>query len=382
MARTKKRSDGRLQSKIYLGMDAEGKKKYKYVYAATQKELQAKVDEVKLKIGKGIDISSEKDTFKTWGDRWLKKKSSSVSENWYVATEINYRKLEPIFNVSVCDLRCADLEDILVDLQHNGYSNRVLQAVKQIAVGIMKECVKNRVIEYNPFTDAEMPKAKPSSEEPRRALTAAEQQWIVDTPHRAQTAAMIMMYSGLRRGELIPLTWPDIDLENRTISVNKSVQMIKGHPCIRKSGKSDAAMRTVSIPQRLADYLRQQPKDSLLVVHMLNGKMYTSNAWRSLWDSYMKELNFKYGDFLNRDSLKKNTAPIVIPPFTAHWLRHTFITLMYMSGVDVLTASKQAGHSDIKITMEIYTHLDSEFEKKSIDKLDKYLAEGCQMGVG
>ncbi len=55
---------------------------------------------------------------------------------------------------------------------------------------------------------------------------------------------------------------------------------------------------------------------------------------------------------------------------------------MYLSGVDVLTASKQAGHSDIKITMEIYTHLDNEFEERSIDKLDKYLSDGCQMGVG
>ena len=55
-----------------------------------------------------------------------------------------------------------------------------------------------------------------------------------------------------------------------------------------------------------------------------------------------------------------------------HW-RHTFITLMYLAGVDVLTAKEQAGHADIKTTMAIYTHLDEKYKKESINKLDEYL---------
>ena len=62
--------------------------------------------------------------------------------------------------------------------------------------------------------------------------------------------------------------------------------------------------------------------------------------------------------------------PMVIPHFTPHWLRHTFIILMYLSGVDVLTAQQQAGHADISTTMQIYTHLDSVHKKKQINKLD------------
>ena len=74
---------------------------------------------------------------------------------------------------------------------------------------------------------------------------------------------------------------------------------------------------------------------------------------------------------------------MLIPAFTAHWLRHTYVTLLYMSGVDVLTAKEQAGHADIKTTMEIYTHLDSEFKKHNISKLDEYLEDsnGGNMGA-
>ena len=99
----------------------------------------------------------------------------------------------------------------------------------------------------------------------------------------------------------------------------------------------------------------------------------------------------KYADFGNyivngkpmerpTSKCKPGGVPILIPQFTAHWLRHTFITMMYLSGVDVLTAAEQAGHSDIKVTMGIYTHLDAEYKQRTMEKLDNYL-DGCQMGV-
>ena len=67
--------------------------------------------------------------------------------------------------------------------------------------------------------------------------------------------------------------------------------------------------------------------------------------------------------------------PMVIPQITAHWLRHTFITNLYMAGVDVVTASKQAGHADIQTTMDIYTHLDDEFKVNQMSKLDDFLSK-------
>ena len=55
--------------------------------------------------------------------------------------------------------------------------------------------------------------------------------------------------------------------------------------------------------------------------------------------------------------------------------------MMYMAGIDVLTAKEQAGHKDIRTTMAIYTHLDSKYKEKSMSKLDEYLKNGCQSGV-
>ena len=73
--KNKARSDGRLQSKVYIG---DGK--YKYVYAATQKELAEKVQEIKLLMGKGIDLEAQDDTFGYWSDRWISLKKMDIAD--------------------------------------------------------------------------------------------------------------------------------------------------------------------------------------------------------------------------------------------------------------------------------------------------------------
>ena len=67
-------------------------------------------------------------------------------------------------------------------------------------------------------------------------------------------------------------------------------------------------------------------------------------------------------------------VPMVIEGFTAHQLRHTYASILYMAGVDVVTAKELMGHADIQTTLEIYTHLSKTYKKKEVSKLDEYLA--------
>ena len=160
-----------------------------------------------------------------------------------------------------------------------------------------------------------------------------------------------MMLSGLRRGELAALTWNDVDLEARTITVNKVIEYdSNGVPSLRHVTKSAAGMRTVDIPQRLADYMR--------------------------------ELNIKYGNRTLEDLERMRSGKpgpkvldMTIPNITMHWLRHTFCTLMYLAGVDVVQACAQMGHVDVSTTLRIYTHLDAVHKRKFVSKLDTFLEE-------
>lgn len=387
VTKNKARADGRLQSKIYIGNG-----KYKYVYAYSPKELQKKIDEVKFQLGKGLDITSQRDTFGLWSERWLKVKKIEISPKRYISYKACVDKFTSLNNVPINKIRTSDLQEVIID--NAQLSHYTLTSIKNTAKQICDYAISSRVMDYNPALYIKIPKRTfTEKDEGRRALTQIEQSWIVSTPHRAKTSAMIMMYAGLRRGELIPLLWSDIDLDKGTITVSKSVSDDNGKLKIKNSAKSESSIRKVYIPQVLIQYLKDVPKTSSLVTTPSHSdKMHTETTWRTMWESYLTELNIKYGDFSNIENFKENYCiqnkdgtyrmpskfspkglPMAIPNITPHWLRHTFITLMYLAGVDVLTAKEQAGHADIKTTMSIYTHLDNIYKHKQMTKLNDYL---------
>lgn len=384
------RSDGRIAVQVYIGRNDDGKRKYKTVYGATQKEADEKARQVKIAMGKGIDVSADRDTFGYWADQWADVKSTEVSSGMMIAYRSAIKHLAPLRNIPICKVRTADIQPIISKLAQlnpttgKPSSKRTLETVRITASQIFEMAINNRVIDYNPARAICVPSEAPKKA--KRALTQEEQHWILDTPHRAQLPAMIMLFAGLRRGEVIPLTWRDIDLDAATIQVSKSAEMINGHAEIKQGAKSSAGVRTIYIPDILVDFLRLQPKKSILVCPSAHGDLMGAEAWKRMWESYLRDLNAKYGDFtncLNRPKSKYDPRgiPMMIPRFTAHWLRHTFATMLYLSGVDVLTAKEQLGHADVKTTMDIYTHLDQKYKKRSMNKLNEYLVNASQMQV-
>lgn len=379
-SRVKKRPDGRYMMQIYLGM-VDGKRKYKSVYGATPKEVEAKAEEIRGMMGKGLDIVAQRDKFSQWADDLYRIKAASgvtqgQKQNYYHTIEWWKEQFAPY---SISDVRADDIERALLWMQENGYAARTINFYRSVITQIMERAV-GRAIQVNPAKLVQLSGMGQPAEK-RRALTEEEQQWIWDTPHRAQPAAIIMMLSGLRRGELSALTWADVDTVNQTITVNKTVEYPPdGKAYIRNMTKSAAGMRVVYIPRKLADYLDTLPRSNLLVYPSASGRMMTASAWKAVWQSYMAELNRKYGQRTPADleRMKKpgrHKLDMTIPPITLHWLRHTFCTLMYFAGVDAVQACAQMGHADVTTTLKIYTHLDQQHKRRSMDKLDAYLSD-------
>ena len=381
MARAKKRADGRYCAQIYLGRDENGKRQYKSVYGKSPAELKEKETAVRLQLGRGLDVLSQRDSFSTWADDWLRlKQAAEITDK----QKANYKRgadfwKEALSVYEIGQIRADDIEHHLVSMQEDGYAARTISFYRSTIHQIMQRAV-GRVIPSNPVDLIQLTEPGQKAEQ-RRALTAEEQQWIWDTPHRGQPVAVIMMLSGLRRGELAALTWNDVDLKARTITVNKTIEYPPNEPPrLRHLTKSAAGMRTVDIPKKLADYMETMPRDNLLVIHSAKGGVMTESAWISLWSSYMRVLNIKYGTRTPAD-LERMKKPgqhkfdMTIPHITLHWLRHTFCTLLYLSGVDVVQACAQMGHADVSTTLRIYTHLDAIHKRKSVDKLDAYLEE-------
>lgn len=377
-----KRKDGRYRVRVYLGI-VDGKKKYKYVYGNTQKEANQKADEVKASLRKGLNLSSSNDSFAVWADYWLTYKKNEVSADRYKALVPRVQVWKDALSFAkISQIKPFDLQTILFSISERNpltdkpMAKKTVRSYIQIVTSIFDFAIDNRIIDFNPASKLKAPQG--AVENHRRALSEEERQWVIEFNHRAQPSAMLMMLSGLRRGEATALQWNDIDFEKNTITVTRSYNFKQSEFKKPKNNKS----RVVTVPQLLIDYLAALPRVSPFVLTSAKGLMMTDTAWKRLYDSYMKDLNLRYGAFVTTlNKFAPTKAPMLIKPFTPHELRHTFCTIMYEAGVDVLTAKEQMGHSDVKTTLSIYTHLSALHKEKDLQKLDAFLSNGGQMGV-
>lgn len=380
MAKSKrtKRPDGRYEDTIKIGYDENGKPIRKHLYGRTNKELDEKINAIRISLGKGLDVSAQEDTFSVWAEYWLKMKKTQVGNSQYghYVTYVNYLK-DYIGDTPVKDIRLLHIQTIINDLYEKNpntgkpSSKKTLKEIRSTAKQIFEFAIDNKVLDYNPTDRVKIPKEAAEGE--REAISEEQQKWITEMPHEMQTAAMIMLYAGLRRGELLPLSWADIDFKKKTITVNKAIDL-SDDKAVLKGTKTKAGNREVIMPEILVEYLKKIKKKNSLVCPFKKDKMYTATQWRRAWNSYLIDLDLKYGENNDRKSkFDSRYKGISIDRITPHMLRHTYCTNLILSGATPMTVQKQMGHANIQVTLEIYTHITQEFKENDMNKYNDYL---------
>lgn len=172
----------------------------------------------------------------------------------------------------------------------------------------------------------------------------------------------ICLSAGLRIGELCALTWNDIDVENKTISVNKTIERIyiidervRRTELIIDKPKTSNSIRQIPMSSDLLKMLKPFKK-------LMNGQYYVltncdkptePRTYRNYYKRLMEQLN--------------------LPVLKFHGLRHTFATRCIESHCDYKTVSVLLGHSNISTTLNLYVHPNMEQKKRCIDKMLKSL---------
>ena len=372
MARLKKRDDGLYQRYVTIGRKSNGKIQRKAIYARTQKELEAKVAEYKEKLANGMLPIYEKATFGEFAEMLCKDYKPTISDGvrkQYISIVNNHlAELKPI---RLTELRNAHLQTIINRMAMNGYSTKVMSHVKQVASQVLRLAQDNDILVRNVFERVKIPSIEPKK---RLPLSEEQIQLVKETfrGHRMGVPVMIMLYAGLRRGELLALQWSDIDFQKRVIRVSKSIAFEAKNQARVKKPKTAAGTRSVPIIDPLYEILSDARKGtkSIMVCPSAKGTMMTDTAWKTSWDSYMHYLNIQAG---GRDRSRSNPKVIAIEPFTPHQLRHTFITMCHEAGVDVKVTQEIAGHADIHTTLMVYTHLTNAKREEGIRTLNAHL---------
>lgn len=338
--RLKQRADGRYAC-VYHG---------RFFYGYTVDEALQAREEYKHQEAAGEYIRETGMTVKQYADEWLPLHKADVSTKCYN----DYKKQLDALTGALRDIR---LKDVTVDdaarvwKHYAGYSASTIKRAKMLYVALFDSAIENDFCRKNPFRArfAQPPKAPSGT---HRALTADEIQLIRSTPHRVQLGALVMLYAGLRRGEVLALTRKDITPTE--IIVNKAVRFVGNTPTI-EAPKTASGARRVPILSTLRPYLENAPQR---ILASAAGKLMTSTAWKRAWDSYLHALSVAAGHAIR---------------IRSHDLRHTYCTMLRDAGVDMHQAMIWMGHADEKMILHVYDHVTDQRTQASVDQVERML---------
>lgn len=176
----------------------------------------------------------------------------------------------------------------------------------------------------------------------------------------------LAIFGGFRRGELVALTWEDIDFLNHTVTVNKASARTKDG-IITKTPKTFSSNRTVTLPANTINLIRKYKAEQQRYRLSLGTYWKGDNYLFIQDDGKQMDISTPNKVFKKVIRIYNETHEDKLPEITLHGLRHTSATLLIAQNVDVKTVSNRLGHSETSTTMDIYAH--------ALQKQDELAAE-------
>lgn len=389
------------------------------------KEVQLYADNLEKRLSGASYMKGDKITFSAFYENTWK----PYAENHFSAsTFYTYqRHIESIFIPEIGSLRIGKIsaerlseiyrnlaKEGRMDGKKGGYSKRSIITFHKHLQSVMRLATKYKIIEDNPCKNVEFPtQSNPNKikfltqeqteiflemlENPspcvvNEVIPGTDRKKIVVFDFCAREVSKLQyntfkvlfrvaLFSGCRIGELLALTWKDVDFETNTININKAVAYAKSMGGIYvKTPKTPSSNREVVIPKKEIQLLRQLYKEQMQTIMKLG------TAWEGVLDRARLDDNFVFpqhtGKVMWTSAPNRILTRLVnnhnakapeekrLPPITVHCLRHTSATLLIAGDMDIKTVSSRLGHKRIQTTLDIYAHALKKRDEQASDVLD------------
>lgn len=351
------RKDGRWEGRYIQKRKVDGKIKYGYLYGNSY--IEVKEELIKRKAQLLSYKSSEKyydGTVNDWLDYWLKievseKRKDSTFDSYLSKINCHIRPI--LGDIPLDKLEVHHLQQFILKMEKR-LSVASLHAVFRVLKTALKFAEKMGFISSSVYTDCQLPRAEKRK---KAILTETQYQKLSHTVKEEKTAlpVWIALETGLRIGEIAGLKWKDVDFENRTLSIRRTLQRISG-PSRRKSRVVESSPKTPSsnrdIP--LSDQLCVELQKRLLESQSI---YILSDGTDCLEPRVIRNQFYKLLELLDMKRI----------PF--HSLRHTFATRALSQGINISVISSLLGHASTKMTLDVYISSTKNEERKAIEQL-------------
>ena len=357
----RKRSDGRWEARIIIGHKNDGSPMYKSAFAKTQKSALKQLHQL-LDLYRDVDLTEEcRMTLGEWMDKWMDEYMIfTIKENTIKGyrSQIDHQIKPFIGHKQLASLTTADIQKFYNKIKKEGrvhphpihghvLSDSMVRKIHMMLHEAMEVAVRERYIVRNPTDNTTIPKK-----------TTTEKQVLDDSQLNRFLEAIqgepfwhdffyVEVMTGLRRGEICGIKWSDIDFNEGTLCIKRSVSTKEGGGVSIGETKTDAGVRTIIMPPSVATLLWKKRSDAInewVFPHYTNPSdpLHPSSAYKKL-----------------KTLLKRLELPLL----RFHDLRHTFATQATDGGVDPKTLAGILGHTDASFTLVSYTHVRSDMQR-------------------
>ena len=369
-----KRKDGKWQGRVNLGTDINGKRKQKYFYGTTEKEVKKKLKDYFIQGEKYTANNIAKMTLEEFLIDWLenilvhtlKPKSYAIKE-YIIKQQIAPR----IGMLQVNSLVASDIQQMINNMVKEDLSYSTIKKAYDTLNQRFKLAINQEQVNKNPTLGVVLPKQKNKKNSEIQYFSKEQCKELIEESrriydynnknvYRLGELVPFLIFTGLRIGEAIALEWNDIDYKNKTITVNKNVVEVKsketGKYILEKqdSTKTDSSTRIIPISNNAMECIKNLKEingDKKFIFASQTGQYISPSNFNRMFRGIQKALNYEV-------------------TLGLHSLRHTFATLMLNNGIDVKIVSELLGHSNVSVTYNIYIHTIQSQKIKAINIID------------
>ena len=379
-------SDGLWVSTVSMGFDGTGKRIRRTVYGNAKAEVAKKLDDLRVEARAGHLPEAGSLTVGQLLDRWLANDAQKSAVRTHEERERLIRvHLKPrLGGVKLLKLSSLHIEGLYADMHRDGVGPFAIRSAADVLSIALNAAVRLKLISSNPAAAVKKPKI------PKRemlCLNDSQAKNVLRAAVGAQIGPLVVVAlgTGCRQGELLALTWEDVDLRGGTLTVRRSLAQTKGG-FITKEPKTAASRRTLTVPGFVVQVLTALKAVRLKSGHLDKpvfctrdgGYLCKKNVLRA-FRGLVKKANAAttIQTSVPREGSGADAAGGVKPipeKVRFHDLRHTVASLLLSTGHSLKAVSQRLGHANPTMTLRVYAHTMPNDDAKLAEGLDRMMA--------
>lgn len=360
------------EARYTVGKDpGTGKQIQKCITGKTQAEVRKKLQQVLVAIVEGVYVGLSKLTVSAWLDIWLSDYLGGVkprTQDSYKTT-CNVHIKPSLGALRLTALTPHDIQKFYNNLQKQGLSPKSIKNTHGVFHKALEQAVKLGHIRYNPSSACELPRVEKAELKP---LDSEGIKAFLHTVkgHRYENVYLVTLFTGMRQGEVLGLTWDCIDFDNQTITIKQQLQRERSgngeyHLVSPKNGK---IRRITAAPFVFSILDAEKEKQN-------NNKKIAGAIWNNSSFVFTNEIGNNLSAQTVYLAFKKLVAKTGFPEVRFHDLRHSYAVAALQAGDDIKTVQENLGHHTAAFTLDTYGHVTERMKKESAQRMEGFIKD-------